>query len=339
MGFSNQLTVTEYAGPGAEWDGLMARAAEPSLVQSWAYGEAKARTSAWKIERVVVRDGEKIVALVQAQTRLLPVVNRGLVWVNRAPVAIEAGEGSDPAAWSRLLEALRQHWVVKRGLLLRVALPVAADKAGSFESAGFHPISSPAGWASTRVDLAPDLEVLRKNLDSKWRNQLGKAERSGLELEVASTPEAVKIFCADYETFLASRGIETSVTPALLAALAECAEGAGRPQVFSVRKDGQALGAIYLARFGRTAEYLAAVSRDEGRPFNAANFLLWSALGQAKTEGCTQFDLGGMHPETTPKGIFHFKAGLSGAPYRYADPLEAGGDLVVNRLMKKFIPR
>ena len=38
------------------------------------------------------------------------------------------------------------------------------------------------GWASAIIDLAQPIEILRNNLHGKWRNALGRAERSNIEI-------------------------------------------------------------------------------------------------------------------------------------------------------------
>ena len=96
MGDFEKLTVSEFVAGAREWEELLARSDEPSLVQACAYGEAKARTSNWTIERAAVRNGAEIVGLVQAKKRLRPVVARGAVWVNPGPVVITGGNDTNP---------------------------------------------------------------------------------------------------------------------------------------------------------------------------------------------------------------------------------------------------
>jgi hypothetical protein len=46
-----------------------------------------------------------------------------------------------------------------------------------------------------------------------------------------------------------------------------------------------------------------------------------------------------MDPEITPKGIYDFKEGLGGTPYRLAPELELGGDSLRGRLVRWRVNR
>jgi len=67
--------------------------------------------------------------------------------------------------------------------------------------------------------------------------------------------------------------------------------------------------------------------------------LLWQAVCQMKTLGYKWFDLGGMDPELTPSGIFHFKAGLNGTPYRLVSELEGHNGGLRSRALRWYVSR
>ncbi|MBT3907004.1 MAG: hypothetical protein HOF30_15135, partial [Rhodospirillaceae bacterium] len=58
-----------------------------------------------------------------------------------------------------------------------------------------------------------------------------------------------------------------------------------------------------------------------------------------KQQGIRQFDVGGMDEILTPKGIYRFKEGLGGTPYRLAPELELGGDSLRGRLVRWRVNR
>jgi hypothetical protein len=237
-----------------------------------------------------------------------------------------------------VLIAIHRHYAVDRKLLLRIAPPVAADQAAALAVAPYRNLSGGSGWASAKIDLTADLETIRGNLDSKWRNSLKKAERSDLKLEVGSDEQTVGRFCGDYAKFLEERKIQTSVSPQLLSKLAVFSTPPWRPLIFSATKEGRNVGDVYIARYGSTGEYLAGIGNDEGRTLNTGNYLLWAAVCHLKNAGCLSLDLGGMDPVLTPKGIYSFKSGMSGQPYQHMGILEAGADSVANKMIRKFLP-
>ncbi|HIJ46360.1 MAG TPA: hypothetical protein HPP50_09475, partial [Rhodospirillaceae bacterium] len=57
-----------------EWSKVVAPFADLSLMQCWAYAEAKARTGPWRAERGVFYDGQCEVGAFQALVRSLPLV-------------------------------------------------------------------------------------------------------------------------------------------------------------------------------------------------------------------------------------------------------------------------
>ncbi len=67
--------------------------------------------------------------------------------------------------------------------------------------------------------------------------------------------------------------------------------------------------------------------------------LLWRAICDAREAGLRWFDVGGMDPELTPKGIYDFKAGIGGTPYRLAPEIEAQNGGLRTRLVRWRVNR
>ena len=304
-----------------DWRRVTERFANLSLPQTWAYGEAKARTGPWRVERGLFQDGTRTIGAVQVLLRPLPGgMPGGLAWISRGPLWQSDSE-TDDGRLAPLLAALRRNYVDQRGLYLRIAPSLAAD---SLAAATGFAATGTAGWASARLDLRGSVETLRGGLQQKWRNVLNKAERSAMTVEretAEAGSERFAAFLEDYRGFLADRRIATTVTPDLLRALA--AGGDGALDLLAATDGGQVLGWTLIARAGATAEYLAGVVGDEGRRRGAGQCLLWQAVLGAKAQGCAVFDLGGLDPDLTPEGIRHFKEGLGGVPYRLTDEIEA----------------
>jgi hypothetical protein len=303
-----------------DWDRMAKRYHGASLMQAWAYGAAKSSQKTWRVERGVFRDQHDITGIAQLLIRPLPFVGGGLVWLNRGPLT---DDGTQIAA----LAALRQFYGADKGYYLRVAPASAPDALDdkSLQLAGFA-ATSVAGWASAVLDLGAEPDALRAGLRQKWRNTLNKAERSGIEVESGDDAAALERFITEYEAFLEQKGFTSSVTGTLIRALA--AAGGKALVVHRAIAGGVALGSVLIIHHGDTAEYLAASLADEGRRLGAGQFLLWHAVLAARVAGAAAFDLGGMDPDLTPKGIYDFKRGLNPAPYRLASEVESlGGGL------------
>ncbi len=322
-----------------EWSAALSGFEGLNLLQTWAYGEAKTRTGPWKAWRAVFLDDERVVGTVQALIRRLPLVPGGLVWVNRGPL-LRPQDGGQPLL-PAVLRELRRHWVEARHMYLRVALPSGDGVMAPavLAMAGYRPVLAASGWASARLDLSGTFETLRAGLQRKWRNCVSKAERSGLEVRSGIDEPGFGAFLEAYERMLADRVFRTSVTPDLLFRLQDCSGPNDKMLVFSCLREGQLLGAILIARYGDTGEYVAGVVGAEGRAVNAGHLLLWRAIAELKALGYRWLDLGGMDPVLTPPGIYHFKAGLSGTPYRLPGEIEAHDGNPFNRLVRQRVER
>ena len=192
-----------------DWNRLAGGLSGFSLMQCWEWGEAKARTGAWRVERGTLGLDGHAVGAFQALVRRLPGgLPGGLAWINRAPLWRTDGGA---AALSDMMEALRRHYAEERGLYLRLA--PARDESEA-EDGGLT-LAGVEGWASAVLDLSRPVEDLRLGLRQKWRNALNKAERPGLEVRTGRDAGLFAEFLDGYRHMTRERGFATSVTPGL----------------------------------------------------------------------------------------------------------------------------
>jgi peptidoglycan pentaglycine glycine transferase (the first glycine) len=318
--------IIEQAHSAAEWNRYLNECRRPNLMQAWEYGEAKADLSSWSVERHVFKSGGRFAGLAQVFVREVPFIGRLLAWVNRGPLCA-AGDGEGDVDVARMLGELRGLYAISQGAYLRVAPPLVGDaeSVSPFRIDGFTH-SERLGWASSLIDLSQPIDCLRRNLDKKWRNCLSKAEKQDIKVEWLTDEASVEEFAGDYAQDQKIRGYSTRVTPDLVRRLRRSFRD-NPPAVIRASRNGTRLGSVLMVRYADRAEYLAGVIGGEGRNLYAGQLLLWNAVtGFAGV--CKYLDLGGMHPTRTPAGIFHFKAGLGGAPYSYINELEAKNSLV-----------
>lgn len=314
-----------------EWHQIASQFDDLSLIQTWEYGEAKSRTGGWGVVRHIFLQGREVIGAAQAVIKRVPLFNQGLVWINRAPLFQRSGVDPDFILLQEMLKALRQYWVDQRKMYLRVAPPV-----DEMTSTPLHLIPN-SQWMSAVIDLTRSPEQLRYGLDKKWRNCLTKAEKSGLTYESGTDEVHMSELIEDYRALIARKDF-SSVTPEFLLVLQTILPPDRKMVVLRGRRGAERLGSILIARYGDTAEYLIGAVSIPGRLLNAGQFLLWNAMVQMRRMGLRRFDLGGMHPEKTPKGIFHFKQGVCGVPYTLVGEFDAAGGLIARgiKLMAKF---
>lgn len=321
-----------------EWHGIVSRMDALSLMQTWEFGEAKTRTGKWSVRRAIFRKGADIVGAAQFAIRKLSVLNRGLVWVNRAPL-LSNGASGEHAVSIEVFEELRRFWTEKRKMYLRIAPPltVSEENYSLLQRAGYARATTADGWVSELLDLDMSLDELRKNLDGKWRNCLSKAERSQVECEIGSSGGLMDELLGDYEVLLARIGSDVSLPPALVRTLQDLLPPSRKMVVFAARRAERRLGSILIATYGDKCIYLIGAVNDEGRKLNANYHLIWSTICEMKKRGFRWFDLGGVHPDTTPPGILHFKRGVGGTAYELLGDVDAMRNSWLNRMIRARI--
>lgn len=309
----------------AAWEAALAGLDGANLLQSWAWGAAKAEEGGWTVERLEFGAGAAPTALAQVMIRRLPFGLGGLAWINRGPLMVS---GQDPGP---VFGALRRRYA-GAGLYLRVA-PALGELT---VPVGFRPAGR-LGWASAILDLTRPEDELRRALHGKWRNVLNKAEREGPSVDGAEI--GLDGFLDGYGRFLREKSVPTTVTPHLLAALERHSLENLRPLAYVARRGDEVVGGVLLARYGRGAEYLAGFGTEAGRRLGAGQLLLWRGLIDARRRGARFLDLGGLDPDRTPAGIQDFKNGVRGIPYRLAEEVEALGPNPLARIVRSRVAR
>jgi len=322
-----------------EWHEITSQFDDVNLIQLWEYGEVKARLQGWRVVRHVWYDGDIVMGAAQAMVKLVPFIKKGGVWINRAPLWQRRGQSPDLSMLNEMLRTLKLYWVDERKMYLRIAPTLLDDEKNRtlLANAGFSAVPD-SQWISARIDLRQSDDALRENLRSNWRNHLAQAERSGILYYIDVSSTLFDELVCEYRKFLLKKRLYISVTPEFIARLQSTLPQDRKMWIISGRINGKFLGAILLARYGKSVEYLVGVVNDEGKKFNAAQYLLWYAIIESKKRGIQWFDVGGAHPQKTPTGILHFKEGLGGVPYRLIGEFEAVSGIRANilRLLIKF---
>ncbi|MGE3957937.1 MAG: FemAB family XrtA/PEP-CTERM system-associated protein [Vicinamibacterales bacterium] len=158
------------------------------------------------------------------------------------------------------------------------------------------------------LPLAPDPDAMWAVLDRKVRNQVRKAEKSGLVSEVGG-PELIDAFYPVFATNMRDLG-----TPVYARRLFEEVFAAlpGRTRMFVVRAaDGRPVAAGVGLRHRDTVEMPWASSLREFKSASPNNLLYWEALKYAIGTGATTFDFGRSTPN---EGTYNFKAQWGAEP-------------------------
>jgi lipid II:glycine glycyltransferase (peptidoglycan interpeptide bridge formation enzyme) len=295
----------------AEWSSLLQQFDDATIYQTWSCGAVLWGEN--RLSHIVLKEHDEVIGLAQVASMQLPFLRRGTALVFWGPVWRRSGQPGDHQVFSHLLESLRDEYVERRGMLLRI-IP---NETGSdedkirtiLENAGFQ-------WKSRfyrtyKLDLTPSLADLREQLRQKWRNCLNRSEKENLTIIHNTGMETYDTF---YKIFLEMQGIkqieEISLDPRRLREIHRDLPEGIKTHIFLCEKEKIPLAGAVVSVIGDTAILLLAASNPEGRKVMASYVLQWRIIEWLHMKGVRFYDLGGISP--SHPWVNHFKAGLGG---------------------------
>jgi FemAB-related protein (PEP-CTERM system-associated) len=279
-------------GDHAAWDGFVDARGDEAGYHAWGWQRVFANAFGHEPVYLIARHGERIAGvlpLVHIKSLLfgssltsLPFVNYGGVMADSA----EAGEALVAAARDQARARKCDHVELRHVGQQFPALPCKTHK------------------VSMRLPLG---NVSIDTLDRKVRNQVRKAEKSGLTVEQGGE-ELVGAFYAVF-----ARNMRDLGTPVYSRRLFEEVIDVfpGRSRLHVVRYQGQAIAAGLTYRTATMVQLPWASSIREFNPLCANVLLYWDAIQFAQESGAAVFDMGRSTPN---EGTFKFKAQWGAAP-------------------------
>jgi len=339
------LSASKAAIDETEWDGHVARSPNGHLLQSYRWGELKARHG-WSVDRFVAQTatGTAAAQVLWRRTPLGP-----LAYVPRGP-AIES-----PEAGRVLLNAVHETARVRRAIFLKVE-PNGPDPA-PWHDLGFHPSQLTfQPRATLMVDLLADLDAIRARLHPKWRYNAGLAARKGVTVRHGA-PSDLPAFFRLSELTGARDGFGTRS----LAYYRDIMEVLGsQAELLLAEHEGELLAGILVASFNDEAIYLYGASGNAKRSLMPNHLLQWEAICDAKARGFARYDLWGVPPDLAalsrdgatgddlPEaregrrgdlwGVYRFKRGFGGRLQLYAGAYDYVYNPAAYWLWEKALP-
>lgn len=310
LGGQPQLRLVWGDASPAQWNEWVLQAGRSSLLQSWAYGEAKLADSGWQVKRGAFYRGDELIAFVQLLQKSVAGILR-VSRINRGPLFLKPpGLPDVTAVWTEL--ACLGNGFQGRILAAAPELELSGPNLVLMEGLGFRQFS-PVAWESVWIDLRRELSELRKQLDAKWRNALLSGEKNGLRVESGSEDHLFEWMMERYQELMLEKSF-TGAPIALLLALRAHLPAESQLLILRAMDGEEAVGGICLVRHGAAATYLLGWNGPAGRRLKANQYLLWNATVSLKQLGLEWFDLGGINEDDTP-GIAAFKLGMKGKRY------------------------
>lgn len=305
----------------SDWSKSFNQCSKTNMLQCWQYGNSKNQSTSWSVIRfLIVDDKENTVGLVQALVKKLSSIG-GIVRVNRGPILTDiiAPEEKEKEAVV-MIKFLLNEFKRRRWYVVQIAPEIEKSNSSNLylRDLGLRKLKHPS-YSSGLLDISLERQDLLSNLKKKWRYSLKQAQKLELRTDILKgDSNEVKILIESYKK-LQKRNNFLGISDALIKELAkQCGNGWQFTLLISYKaKDLEAkepLGTVVYVRHGNTSTYFIGLTSQEGRNLNVNYVLLWQAILDAKDNGCSWFDIGGMDI-TTPKGIAHFKSGLNSNLY------------------------
>ena len=164
------------------------------------------------------------------------------------------------------------------------------------------------------VDLRGDEQALMARMKPKTRYNIRLASRRGVTVREGGLPDMDL-----WQKLYQATARRNSIVPhgeRYFHALAAGGKFDARVRLLIAEKGSRPLAAMFLSTSADRATYLYGASSGEDRNLMAPYALQWAAMGLAKNEGCTSYDLFGVAPRPDPThplyGLFMFKMGFGG---------------------------
>lgn len=276
-----------------QWNsGALDRGGHP--LQIWGWGDVKAN-GGWKVERVFIKEDDRVIGQSQLLFRPLPWPFRKLAYVPRGPVA-------EPDKREAVMSALATYVKKWHGA---VSLMIEPDWDAVPQLQGWQPSPNPILMARTLIlDLSKPEDELLAAMTKKTRQYIRKSEKEGIQIRLAKNLEDVAQCLAIYKDTAKRAGFalhKDSYYEDIFTSLgSHC-------QVFMATHEGRVVAFLWLVASEETAFELYGGMSDEGQRLRANYTLKWTAIRRYKEWGVRHYDMNGLLND----GVSQFKQGFA----------------------------
>jgi hypothetical protein len=265
------------------------------------------------LSHIVLRKRDEAVGLAQVAVVKAPLIRAGTALVFWGPLWRRRDREIRPEVFSLLIDTLRDEYVEKRGMLLRVIpneLNRDKDRVRAvLENAGYQ--SKGRFYKTYLLDITHSPDYLRKQLKQKWRNCLNRAESEELTIAEGTGPEIYNTFHEIFREMQKRKQFnDISIDPGTFLEIQKDLPPELKARIFVCKKLNDPLAGAVISVMGDTAILLLAASNDRGRKVMASYLLQWRLIEWLQMKGFRFYDMGGVSP-SHPQ-VNHFKAGLGG---------------------------
>ena len=153
------------------WCQMLQEFDDANIYQSWPY--AAVISGRRYMSHLILRENGDITAVAQARIAKLPFISVGIAYVRWGPLWRRGATKVNVDTFRQAVRALRNEFVCKRGLVLRLFPFLFEDDSPGFASMlaeeGFVSIGEETRSRTILMDLSPPLEKLREGMRPHWK--------------------------------------------------------------------------------------------------------------------------------------------------------------------------
>lgn len=295
-----------------EWYQILREFGDANLYQTWAYGLVMYGRR--KMSHLVLKKNGNVAAAAQVRIEKLPFINLGIAYVQWGPLWMVHGSEPDEEAFRQAIRALRDEYVRKRGLVLRLFPKLFEEDASRFlkvlEEEGFSPCKE-VRKRTILMDLNPSLENLRAGMERSCRRNLKLAERNELEVIEGCDDELFDAFDRIYKEMVARKRFTPGSNIDQLRSIQARLAAGFKMSIALCKSGGEVCAGLVWSALGETGIELVAATSDNGGKNNGSYLLRWKLIEQLKQDGCAVYNLNGINPQKNP-GTYKFKSRIAG---------------------------
>ncbi len=318
------------------WEELIQEFDDATIYQTWSAGAINQGVQ--NLSHIMLKRNSEVVAMAQISIKKIPIIKAGIATVYWGPLWRRKGRDTDYSILDNTIVALKNEYIYKRGLLLRIwpsGFEISKDETRSaLERHGFIRNTKVQPYRTLLLDILPSKEELRKNLAQKWRNQLNTAEKSNLSLTEGNSDEMFNVFIKMLQETVARKKFETRVNynqyREIQNDLPDCLK---MNIIICLREDVPVAAGVFSA-IGSTGFYLLGATANKGLRVSGSNLIHWRVITWLKERGCKWYDLGGIDPVENP-GVYNFKLGIAGKSG--LDSVHVGQYYLADNLVSQFL--
>jgi len=295
-----------------EWTRMLHTFRDASIFQTWAYGTHHGGKH--RISHLVLEVDRNICAVAQVRIYSIPVLHAGIAYVFWGPLWRRWHEEANPAVFRQMIRALKNEYVEKRGLLLRL-VPRIYDTEEEYKTIlqqeGFTANAKAKPYRTIVLDLEPDLETIRKNFRKSWLRSLKKAEKNNLVVRCGHDEQLYEDFAAIFGDMVKRKNFTVNVDINEFRHIQKALPEPDKMHILEAVAEGKPVAASIVSALGDTGIGLLAATSEDALKLNASYLLEWHIIKWLKSRGVRWYDLHGIDPEANP-GTYVFKSGFRG---------------------------